>query len=103
MDLETFRDQLVVWGITPQVLVAIGICSIITLFFSLRVVAKWFMGFYELQSEMQQVRKQLADMHTLLTVNTVAIKKELQEEIQESVSIKAAVTSKVDSFRLTNH
>jgi hypothetical protein len=101
MDLEAFREQLVIWGVTPQVLAAIGVVSLIILFFSLRITTKWFMGFYQIQDELTQVRKQLAIIQSQLTMNNATPNK-LQDALDEPVGIKAT-PSKTDAFRLTNH
>ena len=101
MDLEAFREQLVIWGITPNILAGLGIASIITLFFSLRVVAKWFFGFYQIQDELAIVRKQLASIQAQLMLGSTGLKTELQTDVEIPTDIKSKTKS--ESFRLTNH
>lgn len=103
MDLEAFREQLVVWGITPNVLMFIGIISIITLFFSVRVVVKWYLGIHALQDDLRTMKKQLSDIHVLLAMPEDAktvLTDDFEKDEAASAKPKAA---KSDSFRLTNH
>ena len=102
MDLETFREQLVIWGITPNVLMFIGIAALITLFFSLRVVTKWFIGNLQLQDDITSIKKQLSDIQLQLSMPSTVLKKNLTDDIEEAANIKST-TSSTESFRLTNH
>ena len=102
MDLETFREQLVIWGITPSVLMFVGVGALITLFFSLRVVTKWFIGTYELQEELKTITKQLSDIQMQISLSAAALKKELHDDLDAAAEQKT-VANKSDSFRLTNH
>lgn len=101
MDLEAFRQQLVVWGITPNVLMFIGIASIITLFFSVRVVIKWYFGIHALQNDLQSMKKQLNDIQLLLTASGMS-QTILTEEIEPPADFTIS-EPKNENFRLTNH
>jgi hypothetical protein len=100
MDLETFREQLVIWGITPKILIVIGVLSIVTLFFSLRIVTKWFLGIQYLQDELGLMRKQLTDIQTQISMTKTTLREDLDDESEESTPQKRSTN---DSFRLTNH
>jgi len=103
MDLEAFREQLVVWGITPNVLMFIGIISIVTLFFSVRVVVKWYFGIHAIQDDLRTMKKQLSDIQVLLSMPQnpqTVLTDDFEKEEAASTKPKAA---KSDSFRLTNH
>lgn len=103
MDLEAFREQLVVWGITPQVLAGIGLAAVITLFFSLRIVAKWFFGIQQLHDELTLVRKQLSDLQAQLMLASVTVKNDLIDDEIEKAANHQLAAPKSESFRLTNH
>jgi hypothetical protein len=100
MDLESFRQQLIIWGITPNVLIAIGIASLVTLFFSLRIVIKWFLGLQHLQDELAAVRKQLVEIQMQLSLPNAPLKKEIADEEDNH---HPPIKKSSESFRLTNH
>lgn len=103
MDLEAFREQLVVWGITPNVLMFIGVASVITLFFSVRVVIKWYLGIHALHDDVRSMKKQLSDIQLLLSMPQDAPKILTDEFDKDEATSEKPKIAKSDNFRLTNH
>lgn len=93
MDIETFRQNLTTWGLTPQVLVMIGVTSFILLVVSVRVVLKWYLGIQRLQDDLTTIREQLA-----------AIRKDIAKLDMGSVddSMEKTNVHAAETFRLTH-
>ncbi len=64
--IQDLRGQLEVWGVTYEGLIVIGLIALGVLLLSFREVIVWYLRISKLQSQVNAMNEQLAEMRKLL-------------------------------------
>lgn len=60
--IQDLRSALAVWGITYEVLIAIGVAALILFFISLREIVVWYLKINQMQNQMRLMSAQLNEI-----------------------------------------
>ena len=93
-EVQDLRAALEAWGITYEILIALGVSALALFLVSLREIVVWYLRISQLQAQMLHMSKQLSQIQT--SVDQVQVKQDTQIEAAQQA---AAGPAKVPVFQ----
>ena len=97
LEIQNLRSQLDQWGVTAEALIAVAFLATVIFVLSLREVGTWFLRVNTLRDEVKGLRRDIADLKTLIAAKPLVIEEEVEVV---AAAKKKDVEKQVRSFKL---